>query len=55
MNSNQLRQLVRELIRTELGEVNSLGASGAGTSYTPGEGIGYMTPFAFKKKRKKRK
>ena len=55
MNSDQLRQLVRELIKTELEEANSLGASGAGASYTPGEGIGYMTPFAFKKKRKKRK
>ena len=55
MNSKQLRQLIRELIKAELEEANTLGASGAGTSYTPGEGIGYMTPFAFKKKRKKRK
>ena len=55
MNSKQLRQLIRELIKAELEEANTLGASGAGTSYTPGEGIGYMTPFAFKKKRKKKK
>ena len=54
MNSKQLRQLIRELIKVELEEANTLGASGAGTSYTPGEGIGYMTPFAFKKKRKKK-
>jgi hypothetical protein len=54
MNVSKLRELIRELIKTELEEVNSLGASGAGTSYTPGEGIGYMTPFAFKKKRKKK-
>ena len=55
MNTNQLRQLVRELIKTELEEINSLAASGAGTTISTGVSDAYATPFAFKKKRKKRK
>lgn len=54
MNIGKLRALIRELIKTELEESNSLGSAGAGSSFTPGEGMGYMTPFAFKKKRKKK-
>jgi len=52
MNVNKLRELIRELIKTELEEANSLGASGTGTSFNAGVGMGYMTPYAFKKKRK---
>jgi len=55
MNVEKLRALIRELIQTELNEMNSLGAAGSGASFTPGQGMGYMTPNAFKKKRKKRK
>ena len=36
----------------EIGEQNTLAAAGSGTSFTPGKGMGYMTPKAFKKKRK---
>ena len=55
MNTEQLRKLVRELIQSELSEINSLGASGAGTTISTGVSDAYATPFAFKKKRKKRK
>ena len=55
MNTDQLRQLIRELIKTELEEINSLGARGSGASFSAGDSGAYATPFAFKKKRKKRK
>ena len=55
MNADQLRSLIRELIKAELEEVNSLGARGSGATFTAGAGDAYATPFAFKKKRKKRK
>ena len=35
-------------------EMNSLGSAGSGTSVTPGKGIGYMSPKAFKKKNKRK-
>ena len=54
MNVNKLRGIIRELIKTELEEANSIGSAGAGSSFNSGEGMGYMTPFAFKKKRKKK-
>ena len=55
MKTSKLKELIRELIKTELAEVNSLGASGAGTTISTGVSDAYDTPFAFKKKRKKRK
>ena len=55
MSTEQLRKLIRELIQSELSEVNSLGASGAGTTISTGVSDAYATPFAFKKKRKKKK
>ena len=59
MNVDKLRNLIRELIRTELEEVNSLGASGVGTTIQTGQSDAYATPRAFLKpsdwKKKKKK
>ena len=55
MNVDKLRELIRELIKNELSEVNSLAASGAGTTISTGVSDAYATPLAFKKKGKKAK
>ena len=52
MNVDQLRKLIRELIKTELEEAN---VTGTGTSISAGSGEAYATPFAFKGKGKKSK
>ena len=52
MNINKLRELIRELIKTELEEANT---TGTGTSFNAGSGEAYATPFAFAKKGKKTK
>ena len=52
MNINELKALIRELIKTELDEANT---TGTGASFTAGGGEAYATPFAFKKKGKKAK
>jgi hypothetical protein len=52
MNVNQLRKLIRELIKTELEESNT---TGTGTTVSAGSGEAYATPFAFRGKEKKAK
>ena len=52
MNVNELKALIRELIKTELGEVNT---TGTGTTISTGSSEAYATPFAFRKKGKKAK
>jgi len=52
MNVNQLRKLIRELIKTELEESNT---TGTGTTVSAGSGEAYATPFAFRGKGKKAK
>ena len=52
MNADQLRSLIRELIKTELEEANVVGT---GTSITVGSSEAYATPMAFRKKGKKAK
>jgi len=55
MNIKELRSIIRELIKSELSEMNSLGASGAGTTISTGVSDAYATPFAFGKSKKKKK
>ena len=50
MKTSQLKELIRELIKTELEEINT---TGGGSSVSSGNGMGYMTPKAFKKKKTK--
>ena len=45
MNLNDLRSLIRELIKTELEEGNT---TGTGASFTPGKGAQYALPKAFR-------
>ena len=56
MNINKLRELIRELIRTELEEANT---TGTGTTITTGGSEAFATPNAFLKssdwKKKKKK
>tara|TARA_Y100000114_G_scaffold141649_1_gene147574 strand:+ start:320 stop:490 length:171 start_codon:yes stop_codon:yes gene_type:complete len=54
MKIDELRNIIRELIKSELEEASVLGT---GSSFTPGEsGVGpYAVPFAFKKKRKRKR
>jgi len=52
MNVDKLRNLIRELIKTELEEAN---ITGTGASFTAGSGEAYATPHAFKGKGKKSK
>ena len=52
MTSEELRSIIRELIKTELEEAS---VTGTGTSFTAGKGEAYATPFAFKGKNKKTK
>ena len=51
MKIDELRNIIRELIKTELEEVSTLGT---GASFSPGSSEAYSTPFAFKKKRKRK-
>jgi len=55
MNIKELRSIIRELITSELSEMNSLGASGVGTTISTGVSDAYATPFAFSKNSKKKK
>ena len=53
MNVNQLRELIRELIKSEIDEAN---VTGTGTTISAGSGEAYATPRAFgNNKRKKKK
>ena len=47
MKIDELRNIIRELIKTELEEASMLGT---GASFSPGSSEAYSTPFAFKKK-----
>ena len=49
MNIEELRSLIRELIKTELAEVNT---TGTGASISAGSSEAYATPFAFSKRKK---
>ncbi len=50
MKVDELKALIRELIKTELDEVST---TGAGASVATGNSEAYATPYAFKKKKKK--
>ena len=52
MNKDDLRKIIRELIKAELEESNT---TGTGTSISAGSGEAYATPFAFRGKGKKSK
>ena len=53
MNIDQLRELIRELIKSEIDEAN---VTGTGTTVSAGSGEAYATPPAFgNNKRKKKK
>ena len=44
---------VEDIIRNNFKKQNEASMTGTGTSFNAGSGEGYMTPNAFKKKRKK--
>jgi len=50
MKVDELKALIRELIKTELDEVST---TGTGASVAAGSSEAYATPYAFKKKKKK--
>ena len=50
MEVDELKALIRELIKTELDEVST---TGTGASVAAGSSEAYATPYAFKKKKKK--
>ena len=50
MKIDELKALIRELIKTELDEANT---TGTGTTISTGSSEAYATPFAFRGKRKK--
>ena len=52
MKVDELKALIRELIKTELEESNT---TGTGASFNAGSGEAYATPFAFRGKNKKSK
>jgi len=52
MKIDELKALIRELIKTEIDEANT---TGTGTSITVGSSEAYATPMAFRKKGKKAK
>ena len=52
MNVDELKAIIRELIKTELEESNT---TGVGASISAGNSEAYATPFAFKGKGKKSK
>jgi len=51
MKVDELKNIIRELIKTELEEASTLGT---GTSFSPGSSEAYSIPFAFRKKRKRK-
>ena len=51
MKIDELRNIIRELIKGELEEVSALGT---GASFNAGSSEAYSTPFAFRKKRKRK-
>ena len=51
MKIDELKALIRELIKTELDEANT---TGTGTTISTGSSEAYATPFAFRGKRKKK-
>lgn len=51
MKIDELKNIIRELIKIELEEASTLGT---GASFSPGSSEAYSTPFAFKKKRKRK-
>ena len=51
MSIEELRSIIRELIQNELPEASTLGT---GTSITTGNSEAYATPYAFKRKRKRK-
>ena len=50
MKVDELKALIRELIKTELDEISTIGT---GASVAAGSSEAYATPYAFKKKRKR--
>ena len=50
MKLDELKALIRELIKTELDEASMVGT---GASIATGNSEAYATPYAFKKKRKR--
>jgi len=50
MKADELRTLIRELIKTELDEIST---TGTGASMSTGNSEASKSPFAFKKKKKK--
>ena len=50
MKLDELKALIRELIKTELDEIST---TGTGASVAAGSSEAYATPYAFKKKRKR--
>ena len=50
MKLDELKTLIRELIKTELDEIST---TGTGASVAAGSSEAYATPYAFKKKRKR--
>tara|TARA_R100000541_G_scaffold42297_1_gene49597 strand:+ start:48 stop:200 length:153 start_codon:yes stop_codon:yes gene_type:complete len=50
MKVDELKALIRELIKTELDEVST---TGTGASVAAGSSEAYATPYAFKKKKKR--
>ena len=50
MKLDELKNIIRELIKTELKEASSLGT---GSTFSAGSSEAYTTPRAFKKKNKK--
>ena len=52
MNIEELRSLIRELIKTELDEINT---TGTGTTISTGSSEAYATPRAFGDNKRKKK
>jgi len=50
MKVDELKALIKELIKTELDEIST---TGTGASVAAGSSEAYATPYAFKKKKKK--
>tara|TARA_X000001316_G_C912315_1_gene27370 strand:+ start:358 stop:516 length:159 start_codon:yes stop_codon:yes gene_type:complete len=51
MKIDELRNIIRELIKTGLEEIST---TGTGASFNAGSSEAYSTPFAFKKKKKRK-
>ena len=51
MKIDELKNIIRELIKSELEEASTLGT---GAAFNPGSSEAYSTPFAFKRKRKRK-